>query len=282
MTTPVATEASSHVEASSASTSPAAIEPTVRKIANGYFQFMAPADWKVKTLPVEDSLTGVPHAASLQVLNADGKLMATFTSGSEPVMDLEPGGSRLLPYALLDRGASNIDGNKYLFESLGKKADEANMAINAFDFHSDQAPFLSVYFNYASGGGSFYRAITPKTNLVGVPRGMTGQARLKAYTKTSEYSQVKAMLMSLRQLKNTVPSKEKTASCVGAKYTYDLEGSTLTFQEAKSFLQKLEGADISAGAKEIIGVGACEIPWQDHPGRCQVEQPSTTFEYSMK
>lgn len=253
----------------------------VRSVAHGYFEFEAPSTWTVEELEVDPSIGDRPDAGHVQVLNEDGVTMAEFVSGGEPFMDMQPGPDAHR-YTKFDSGPALSEGNDFTFDALGADGDEASLALSPFDVQAEVASELAREFTYEGGSGAFHRAIGPDTELAGVDPAVKGLDRLKAYTETREYQQIKAMLISLQQAKRAPTPPPSAAECVGASYAYDLTDSELGCAEAKAFMEKMESAPISTGARGLVGLGTCQLPWKSQPGYCQVDDPDTTFSYTQR
>ncbi|GAA1878176.1 hypothetical protein GCM10009715_26090 [Paeniglutamicibacter psychrophenolicus] len=69
---------------------------------------------------------------------------------------------------------------------------------------------------------------------------------------------------------------------VGAVHAYDLAGSGMGCAQARAFVQKLSDTRPSAGVVELMGHGACELPYPGLSGRCIVEDTGDTYRYELK
>lgn len=273
-------------QSSTATSSPTANDSTrirmlVRSVADGYFEFEAPPAWTVEELEVEPRMAHRPEAGHVRVLDEEGDVMAEFISGDAPLAEGEAV-DQAQPYTRFDSAPTFIEGHDFVYGALGAEGDDASMALSPHHDPGDEPSALPRRFYYVGGSGTFRRDIGPETTLAGVSSKLKGLKRLKAYTRTHEYLQIKAMLTSLQQAKTTHASSPAASGCVGARFTYDLSASELTCRQAKSFLKRLAAEPISAGAKGLVGLGSCQIPWKSQPGYCQVDDPKTTFTYTNR
>lgn len=287
-TAPATTAAPSSMPTAPATTSATPQTPrlTTHSIAKGHFELTMPADWRMKEIKLEPWQEDRSAATSLRIQNAKGKDMAVFMSGGPG-----PSGLSLMDdgekYTQLDKAKPALKTqNFYSFEALGAKGEKASINLSAFDLgQATTLSHLESLVSYDDGHGYFGREIAKDEKLDGVPASAKGMERLQAYAKSAEYGQIKAMMLSLKQTKSTGTGSaqaEGAGTCIGAVYTYDLAGSGLSCAEAKSFVQKLSDSRPSAGAVEILGHGACELPYPGNPGKCVVEGSGATFSYQMK
>lgn len=114
-----------------------------------------------------------------------------------------------------------------------------------------------------------------------------GTAGLWQSAKTTEYRQFKAMMISLErttQAASGTPQADAGAGGprAGALCSFDLADSGMSCAQAASFVQKLSGTRPGAGGVEIMGHGACEMPYPGLCGRCIMEDTGVTFRYELK
>ncbi len=282
--TAAATSAAPATEATKAEAAPL----KTHTVAKGYFELTTPADWTLKEEKLEQWQEGSSSATSLRIQNGRGKDMAVLmTGGAGPTsLSLVNDGAK---YTQLDRAQPKVKATSfYSFDALGKNGEAASINLNFVDLAGPtMLSHLESLFTYDSSYGYFGREISQNEKLDGVPASAKGMERLKAYAKTTEYGQIKSMMLSLEQTKKASAATpqadaETGGVCVGALYTYDLAGSGMTCSEAKSFVQKLSDTRPSAGSVEIMGHGACELPFPGHAGRCIVEDSGATFNYELK
>lgn len=258
---------------------------TTHRIAKGYFELSTPENWTLQEVGSEAWQQHKPSTLSLRIQDKSGQDVAFLQTGGDGPTDLPlmPEGEK---YTQLDRGTPKVNPeNFYSFEALGAQGKTASMNLNVFDQGpSKNSSGLDSVFTYGEQYGFFSREIDAGTPLTGTPDDLTGMERLEVYAKTEQYAQIKAMMLSLRQVKAaTSPRAEDKGggSCIGTVYSYELEGSGLTCLEAKEFVQKLMGERPSAGGVEILGHGWCEIPHPDFPGTCTVESSGASFTYTL-
>lgn len=281
---PSATSAAPTTEAAAAETP----QLKTHSIAKGHFKLTTPADWTLKEEKLEQWQEDAGSATSLRIQNGRGKDMAVLMTGGAGTtsLTLVNEGSR---YTQLDRATPNIDRTGfYSFDALGTTGDTASINLNFIDLAGPtNLSHLESLFTYDGNYGYFGREISKNEQLDGVPASAKGMERLRSYAKTTEYGQIKAMMLSLERTEKAAsgtPQAQAEAGgpCVGAVYSYDLADSGMSCAEAKSFVQKLADSRPSAGSVEIMGHGACELPYPGHAGRCFVEDTGATFNYEMK
>lgn len=199
-------------QSSTAAPSPTATDSTrirmlVRSVANGYFEFEAPNAWTVEELEVQSRSAHRPEAGHARVLNEDGEVMAEFISGDAPLAG-EDVGETNLPYTRFDSAPTFIEAHDFVYDAVGGNGEDASMALAPHDEQDDEASASSRRFSYVGGSGIFRRNIGPDTPLAGISSKLKGIKRLKAYTRTREYLQIKAMITSLQQAKTTHASSQ--------------------------------------------------------------------------
>lgn len=266
--------------ATTAPASPSAQKLKTHTVANGYFEFMAPEGWTVKKIPMTKEVqtdTGV--ATSLQVFNQMGESVAELSTGWPYVAEGYPGEEG---YVQLDRAETKMGPkNPLLFEATDFGAI---ISVNSFGSKPGAASGnLHSEFHYQDEqkAGSFVRNISSPSELAGVPASAKGTDGYRAYLKTEEYKQLKAMMSSLKvtgKVPAAAEAQGQSGACTGAKYTYDLSGSGVSCVEAKSLVQKLQGQRPSAGSVEISGLGSCDV----FDGVCTVAGSGEQFSYKLK
>lgn len=278
--------------------SPAALSTEARKaeapqlttpsIAKGHFELTTPADWALKETKLEQWQEYSEGATSLRIQYGKGKDMAVLmTGGRGPTsLSLMNVGPR---YTQLDHATPQLKSqNFHSFEALGMTGDVACLNLDFVDLgRATVLTHLESLFTCDNSYGHFTREITKDEKPEGVPASATGMDRLHSYATTEEYKAIKAMLLSLERTTKSAdgPAQADSGSggrCVGAVYAYDLAGSGMSCTEAKSFVQKLADSHPSAGSVEIVGHGACELPYPGHAGRCIAEDTGATFNYEME
>lgn len=225
-------------------------------------------------------------AATHEIRNATGSLMGTLQTGGDRIDDLTPD-VNATQYSMIETAGSSIDAAaRYQFAAFGTTTDEAEMSLTSFTNGPDKTGRgLVSLVNYDNGTGTFSRAIKESDKLPNVPAALKGIERFEAYTKTDEYKQVKAMMRSLKQTKpfNSQPANDGSGgACVGATFTYDLAGSSMTCEEAKTFVQKSLEYRPSTGAVEVPAYGICEVPGPHTPGKCTSYSSGKSFTYNTK
>ncbi|MFL4479180.1 hypothetical protein ACIPUB_13010 [Paeniglutamicibacter sp. ORCA_105] len=257
-------------------------------IAKGHFELTAPADWTLTEQKLEPWQEDTGSATSLRIQNGRGEDMAAImTSGlGQTSLTFVNKGQR---YTQLDRATPNIEPSSfYSFDALGTTGDTASINLNCIDLAGPtNLSHLDSLFTYDGNYGNFRRNISKNEQLDGVPASVKGMERLRAHAKTTEYGQIKAMMISLERTEKAAsgtPRADADADrpCVGALYTYNLADSGMSCAEAESFVKKLADARPSAGSVEIRGHGSCELPYPGHAGRCIVGETGATFNYEMK
>lgn len=259
-----------------------------RTVGKGHFELELPADWGL--VETGEYFEGQVHEdlkSSYSIRNAKGAQMAVLSTGIEYYAHGEPPMTQV-HNEIVDFSDKAVNGQSYVFAtSKGSTGTSISLAMgkkNQLEV-ADALPW--VFSPSDSSSATFYRVIEDDEQLTGVDPSLTEIARAKAYAKTPEYRQLKSVMLSMREIKKfTAPplgeASTAPASCVGAKYSYDLGNSQLSCDEAKAFLQRLLQERPSTGGVEIIGVGACMLAWEDAPGFCLVESTGGRFDFSVR
>ena len=266
-----------------AAISDAPVELKTHTLANGHFELITPANWTFKKLELDRRQVHLDVAEKHEIKNPAGQTMATLWFGGDEILDVNPPQGEL-PYTQLERvkvplGTSNL----FVFDALGTEGQEAAISIQGFDYSAEKSlSGIESIVHYENGAGGFYRTIAKGDVLTGVDPSLTGMDRLKSYAYTEEYAQIKAMMLSLKQTRvsNSVASMPKSeGGCVGATYSYSLEGSGLSCAEAKSFVQQSVGKTAEYGRIMIPGLGSCTPPADGEEGWCEVTKTESFFFY---
>ncbi|OIH82836.1 hypothetical protein BLJ79_17975 [Arthrobacter sp. UCD-GKA] len=256
------------------------------KIANGHFQVTMPSDWKLVKRANVAAQVHEDSTASFKIVAADDRELAELRTGGEDIWDIVPLADMARNTIFETAGSGKFAGINYAFLSYEGQPEKAEMMLTALEpawakTWGDRLEGLI----YTGGSGEFSTELTSKTKLPGVANSLRGAERFKAYAKTEEYSQLKKVMLSFKQLKDIAPAKpEASASgqCIGAQYTYELADSGLSCQEAKTFLTRMLKEPIHTGAVDRTGVGACMLAWPDEPGYCDVDSTGGRFKFSLK
>lgn len=276
---PAAAQGSPTANASTGTAAPstppevAGVELTTHTIAGGSLRFSTPSDWTLKKIALVDGQTPGPGTENILVKDAAGKTMAKLQTGFSPILHGDPvPGAPWLPFRVIEQQesalkqtlGSNYPENAFMFETLGQGNDiEGSLALGlplAKDFKKLQ--YIGTSAVNGDEGLYFGRRIGPQAVLKDVDKKLAGEAKFKAYVQTDDYKATKAMLLSLKQTgkssKAAPATTSETKPCLGKIYSYELEGSGLSCEEAKAFVQKLqdEGGG-GAGGFDLVGYGIC-------------------------
>ncbi|GGL84527.1 hypothetical protein [Glutamicibacter protophormiae] len=259
-----------------------------RTVGKGHFELELPADWSLKeTGDYAEGQIYEDIKSSYSIRNAKGAQMAVLGTGIEFYWHGEPPMTQV-HNEIVDFSDKAINGQSYVFATSEDSTGTSISLSMASKEQLAEADALPWVFNPTqSSAATFYRVIEDDEQLAGVDPSLTEIARAKAYAKTPEYRQLKSVMLSMREIKKfTAPplgeASTAPASCVGAKYSYDLGNSQLSCDEAKAFLQRLLQERPSTGGVEIMGVGACMLAWEDAPGFCLVESTGGRFDFSVR
>ena len=178
-------------------------EITIHAIAHGYFTLSTPADWNLQEEKLQPWQEHQASSTSLRIQDAEGRDMAVLMTGGVGPIDVQgsPEGEK---YTQLERGDSALaKENHFSFDAWRDDGQTASINLNFFD-HQKQDHFArQSMFLYDEKYGLFTREILGDEPLTGVPTELAGMERLKAYERTEEYIQLKAMMMSLTRSKAT-------------------------------------------------------------------------------
>ena len=289
-----ASPAASESEQPAAATSPSATAtPTVSekpkatkmtletyKIANGTFQIKMPSHWNLEELEPTAAQINDDTLASYNIVSEDQRVLAELRTGGKEEFDFPVGPNRA-KNTVFDTEIDPTGGMlNYAFISYEGKPNQAAMQLTAIapeEAKTWDAGLENIF--YSGGTGLFAASLDEKTKLPDVPESLKGAKRFQAYAKTEEYKQLKSTMLSFKKISGPapIPTSEASRTCVGAQYTYDLGDSGLSCDEAKSFLTKMLAQPISAGAAEIMGVGACKLALGDSDGFCDVTKTGGRF-----
>lgn len=193
----------STTQSAGGSQQPAAEAGESREIANGYFRIQLPVGWQMREIDNEFHQYNPDSATSLEFTNPDGEVMAALRTGSEPVPD-EGVPSQPEDNVLIDGQALDpTEGPHFSFVASGADPDTALIALgNASPDQQARFDTSPVPFNYQGGSAIFERRIGPETQLKDVDAKLRGQERMRAYTETEDYQQLKSLMLSFEQLKH--------------------------------------------------------------------------------
>ncbi len=267
-------------------TSPTSAEVTwaKHKFANENFQIELPTNWKIEKLKSDQYQSEQDMAASFNIVSENGRDLAEVRTGYPEVFDITVRPTTE-ENTLID-STPDPDGKmvNYAFISYNGSPNEAWMMLTAID--PETAPMWEAPLDgpvYPGGTGVFQGKVDNKAVLPGVDSALKGTERFEAYTKTTEYKNLKKTMLSFKQLKATPGEQEVTGgNCVGAQYTYDLGNSGMSCDEAKVFFSKTLKQPISTGGAEIMGVGACMLPFDAEPGYCNIDASGGKFTVTKK
>jgi hypothetical protein len=185
---------------SSATPDPRASDWQTLKTPDGKLQFDHPAEWTVK----DRSAEATAGAVFLEVLNEHGKSLATLRTNV-------PTGSECpqrIPYQVLDfvpvpaLAQQGVTPN-FIFELrlYPSEKDPAKANVMAYGLSSAPKPAgpdacpISQFFTWPPGGASFGGVYNPFDTTPGNEPNIDTP---EAYLETSEYQDIKKMIMSLR------------------------------------------------------------------------------------
>lgn len=249
--------------------------PELKKhlVADGTLSFESPAEWTLQDQPLESHQTPGPTTVNIEVRDATGATVASLRTGMGTVLHQEyVPGAPLLPYKIRDQEKTSLEHsfaetyspNTFMLETLGKGAEiQGSVALGLpLAKPTDSLQYLAPSAVNGAEGLYFGHFIEPGDAVADVDKALTGDAKFTAYMKTTQYQDLKAMLVSLRQLAPkagiSAPANTESAQCLGASYSYDLKDSGMSCTEAKTFVQKIhdEGGG-GAGGFELVGHGGC-------------------------
>ncbi|MBP3036695.1 hypothetical protein J2M53_10585 [Arthrobacter sp. zg-ZUI100] len=167
--------------------------------------FDIPVDWEVRELPSEsndhDKLTGV----SLEVVNADGKVMGRLSSGLIYGQVMVP----QLPYHELEfeplTGLINTDPEyredpAFVYQALEQpEGFQAMLGLTNFGRTTEtEIGALRQGFSFVEGAGGGFFSLFLQPRVVDPESSLSELEWLKGYMQTEEYADIKRMMMSLR------------------------------------------------------------------------------------
>lgn len=285
-------------------TAPAIPELKRHLVADGTLSFESPVEWTLQDQPLESHQTPGPTTVNIEVRDATGKTVASLSTGMGAVLHYEyVPDAPMLPYKIRDQEKTSLEHslaethspNTFMLETLGKGAEiQGSVALGMpLAEPKDSLQYLAPSAVNGAEGLYFGHFIEPTDALTDVDKALTGDAKFTAYMKTTQYQDLKAMLVSLRQLAPkaglAAPANTEPVQCLGASYSYDLKDSGMSCTEAKGFVQKIhdEGGG-GAGGFELVGHGGCYT--MDEDGAyveqddliCTVETTGKKFGITMR
>lgn len=267
-----------------ASPTPAEVTWAKHKFANENFQIELPSNWKIETIKPDQYQLVKDMTASFNIVSENGRDLAEVRTGYPEVFDLTVRPTteeNTLIDSTPDPAHKMMN---YAFISYNGSPNEAWMMLTAIE--PEITPIWEAPLDgpvYTGGTGLFQGKLDNKAVLPSVDPALKGTKRFKAYTKTAEYKDLKKTMLSFKQLKAAPAEQEATGgNCVGAQYTYDLGDSGMSCDEAKAFFSQILKQPISTGAAEIMGVGACMMPFDTDPGYCNIDASGGKFTVTKK
>lgn len=180
--------------------------------------FDIPLDWTVRELPSEsndhDKLTGV----SLEVVNADGKVMGRLNSGLIYGQVMVPP----FPYHELEyeplTGLKNTEPEyredpAFVYQALEQpEGFQAMLGITNFGRTTEaEIGALRQGFSFVEGAGGGFFSLFLQPRVVDPESPLSELEWLKGYMQTEEYADIKRMMMSLRFFEpDTTPRPAET------------------------------------------------------------------------